>query len=214
MQKAEETKKTTTGANSGVGERGKSTVDPSDNDCEEKTQELIKEAVKKAKNECIIITVIFVLALTACIVGLIVATGMEIVRSGKDYKELKKQINSLEARNKVASTEKPQDDEAPKDDETKSVESSKNDKVSTYEKYFSFVFPSDGTVYKIKKDLLDVYWDFDCTIKVKNPRFCSTNCENAGYDMDGFWVYALRLDDGRICYSSQEIIKTNFEKCE
>lgn len=85
-----------------------------------------------------------------------------------------------------------------------------------YEAYLDELFPTDGTLYKLKHNDVFFYSDVKCTKRIKNVKLISI--ASASHDTVSLFcndqlIYAYRMSNKKICYSKQKITHRDCMKC-
>lgn len=97
------------------------------------------------------------------------------------------------------------------------IESS-NDEITyeTDEAFLDKLFPTDGFLYKPKRDDVFFYLDVKCTKRLKNVKLssiCSGTYATVTVYYDNELTYAYRMSNKKICYSKQNISINDCIKC-
>lgn len=97
------------------------------------------------------------------------------------------------------------------------IESS-NDEIiyETDEAFLDKLFPTDGFLYKPKRDDVFFYLDVKCTKRLKNVKLssiCSGTYATVTVYYDNELTYAYRMSNKKICYSKQNIGINDCIKC-
>ncbi len=97
------------------------------------------------------------------------------------------------------------------------IKSSNDETIyETDEAFLDKLFPTDGFLYKPKRDDVFFYLDVKCTKRLKNVKLisiCSGAYDAVSVYYDNELTYVYRMSNKKICYSKQNICIKDCIKC-